>query len=121
MWNILLGLLGGPLKTISNDIKEAYQSRLNAQNTTERVAADERISKLEANRDVIIANQPNRSFQVVQLGLALPYVLYNAKLIIWDKILEWGVTDPLSPELTYIQMMVLGGFFLDQGIKRYRK
>lgn len=121
MWKILLGLLTGPLGKISSDIKEAYQSKLSAANDSERIAADERIARLEASRDIIIANQPNFSFQLVQLGLALPYVLYNAKLVFWDKIMGWGVTEPLSPELTYIQMMVLGGFFLDQGIKRYKK
>lgn len=113
MWSILLGFLGGPLKSISNDIKEAYQSKLNAANDAERVAADERISKLESRRDVILAGQSSPTERWIRFGYALPFVLYNAKLVIWDKVFALGVTDPLGPELAQISSIVLAGFFLD--------
>ena len=125
MLSIVLGVLSSfftsSLKTVSNDIKEAYRSRLDAKNDSERIAADERIARLEARKSTIMAAQSDPMERWVRIGWALPFVAYNAKLLIWDKMLGWGVTDPLSPELSYIQMTVLSGYFLLATAKVIRK
>lgn len=113
MWSVLLGLFTGPLRGISNDLKEAYQSKLNAANDKERMAADERISILEARKSVILSSQSSPTERWIRFGYALPFVVYNGKLILWDKVLGWGVTDALGPELAQISAIVLAGFFLD--------
>ncbi|PSH64647.1 hypothetical protein [Phyllobacterium sophorae] len=105
----LIGVLfTGSLTAISNDLKEAYQSKLDAANDKERIAADERITLLESRKSSILAAQSSPVERWIRFGFAFPFVLYNAKLIIWDKILSWGITDPLGPELTQIYMIVLG-------------
>jgi hypothetical protein len=113
IWKLLLGFLTGPLSKISEDIKEAYQSKLNAVNDAERIAADERIALLEARKTSILAAQSDPIERWVRIGLALPFVIYINKLVLWDKVLAWGSTDPLSPELYQIMMLVLGGYFVD--------
>jgi hypothetical protein len=114
---ILLGFLSGPLSSISSDIKEAYQSKLNAANDKERVAADERINLLEARKSIILASQSSPTERWVRLGFAIPFVLYNAKLIVWDKMLAWGTTDALGAELSHTGMVILSGFFIDSTVK----
>ncbi len=121
MLKFLLGLLSGPLSDISNDLKEAYQSKLDAKNNSERIAADERIALLESRRATILAAQSDRYERFVRIGFAFPFIAYVNKLVLWDKVLGWGVTDGLSPELYQIMMIVLGGYFVDTIVKRVVK
>lgn len=118
MLKVVLGLLSGPLSSISRDIKEAYQSKLAAKNDAERVLADERIAVLEARKTSILAAQSDPIERWVRVGFAFPFVVYINKLVLWDKVLEWGVTDPLSSELSHILMIVLGGYFVDTIVRR---
>lgn len=125
MLKLVFGLVSSfftsSLRTISGDLKEAYQSKLEAKNDAERIAADERIAILEARKSTILAAQSDPMERWVRIGWALPFVAYNAKLLVWDKMLEWGTTDPLSPELASIQMTVLGGYFILATAKVIRK
>lgn len=118
MLKVVLGLLSGPLSSISRDIKEAYQSKLAAKNDAERILADERIAVLEARKTSILAAQSDPIERWVRVGFAFPFVVYINKLVLWDKVLEWGVTDPLSSELSHILMIVLGGYFVDTIVRR---
>lgn len=117
MWKLLLGLVTGPLSSISNDIKEAYQSKLQAKNDSERVAADERINLLEARKTSILAAQSDPVERWVRVGYAIPCVLFVNKTIIWDKLLGYGVTDNLSPELWNVFWIVLAGYFVDVTVR----
>lgn len=103
----LLELFGGG---IAEQIRGALQDRLNAQNDAARIAADERLAFLQAR----LASQQmgGRWITFIQIGFALPFVLYNAKLIIYDKMLGWGITDPLSPALYNLQTVIIGFFFV---------
>lgn len=108
----LFNLLGGGL---AGEIRGALQDRLNAQNETQRIAADERLAFLQAK----MASQQigGRWITFIQIGFALPFVLYNAKLIVWDKMLGWGVTDPLSPALYDLQTVIIGFFFVTSTVR----
>ena len=113
MIKALLGLLSGPLSSISKDLKEAYQSKLAAQNDAERIKADEKIAVLEARKSSILAAQSDRVERWVRILYAAPCIIYLWKLIIWDKVLELGVTDDLSGNLWTIFFIILGGYFVD--------
>ena len=117
MLKLLLGLVSGPLSSISNDIKEAYQSKLTAANDAERVAADERINLLEARKSIILAAQSDPIERLVRVGFALPMVVYTWKLVLWDKVFSLGATDGLSPELWQLFWIVVGGYFIDTTIR----
>lgn len=121
MWKLLLSLVTGPLTEISNDLKEAYQSKLAAKNDSERIAAEERINLLEARKSIVLAAQSDPVERWVRIGFTLPFIIYVNKIVIWDKILKWGVTDPLSENFTWIMMTILGGYFLETAVKRIRK
>lgn len=117
MLKIILGLLSGPLTSISNDLKEAYESKLKAQNDSERIAADERINLLEARKSTIMAAQSNPVERFMRIGFALPFIIYNFKLVLYDKVLGWGVTDGLSPDLMKLYWIVVGGYFIDYTVR----
>ncbi len=109
---LLQAIFGGGLAA---QLREAYEARLAAMNDAERIAADVTIARLEARR----ASQAigGRWITLVQIAWALPFVIYNAKLIVWDKVLGWGVTDPLSPELYTLQSVIVGFFFVTTTIR----
>lgn len=121
MLKFLLSFVSGPLTSISSDIKEAYESKLKAQNDAERLAADERINLLEARKTIILAAQSDPFERWIRIGIAFGPVVYLNKIFIWDKVLKLGVTDGLSSELSHIMMIVIAGYFLDATVKRFKK
>jgi hypothetical protein len=94
---------------VANKLADAYASRNNAVTEQERIKADVDIARLEAqqkNREL-----GGRLTAWVQALWAAPFIIYNAKLILWDKVLGWGTTDPLSEELYTIQAIVVTFYF----------
>lgn len=120
MIKLLLSFVTGPLSSISNDLKEAYQSKLNAKNDSERIAAEERIALLEARKTSILAAQSDPFERFVRIGFALGFLLYINKILIWDKVLALGTTDPLSADLWNLLYIVVGGYFVDTVTRRFR-
>lgn len=119
MIGFLLGLIN-PLAGIARDLAAAQVQKSNAQTEQQRIAADERISTLNARRDVILAAQADPMERWVRIGFALPFILYIWKLVIWDKLLQYGATDALSADLWNILYIVLGGYFVDTVVRRIR-
>lgn len=102
----LVALLTGD---VSKLIAKAYADRNNAQTEQQRIAADVRIAELEARQ----ANRElgGRITALVQAAWAAPFVIYTWKLVYVDKVLEAGVTDPLSPELLALQERIATLYF----------
>lgn len=98
--------------TIATKLAAAYEARGNAATDREKIAAGERIKTLEARRDVLVAEAGSPLNAFIRAGFALPFVIYNAKLVIWDKVLGLGATDGLSPELFQIELAAIGFYFL---------
>jgi hypothetical protein len=109
---LLASIFGGG---IPDQLRRAYEAKLNAQNDADRLAAEVQIARLEARQASHAIG--GRWITLVQLAWALPFIVYNAKLIIWDKVLGWGVTDPLSPELYTLQSVIVGFFFVTTTIR----
>lgn len=111
MLGFLLGLID-PLSRITGKIADAYAEKQKAQTDQEKIAADERVKTLEARRAVLVAESGTKLNGFIRAGFALPFVIYNAKLVIWDKVLGLGVTDPLSAELFQVELACIGFYFL---------
>lgn len=111
--NRLIALIFGG--GIPDQLRRAYEAKLNAQNDADRLAAEIEIAKLEARQASHAIG--GRWITLVQIAWALPFVIYNAKLVLWDKVLGWGVTDPLSAELYHLQGVIVGFFFVTTTIR----
>lgn len=114
-------LLGGGLKSITSSLSEAYRDKLAAQTDEAKLEADLRIRDMEARRDIILRAQSDNVERWVRVGFAVPFIVYNAKLVLWDKVMGLGATDPLSDNLAYVQMTVLGGYFAMWTVSKFRK
>jgi len=122
MWTWLASFLGGP---IVNGVIEAYKARLAAANSQDAVAADLAgkaiAAEIEARRSadaVIIAEQGRWWTAIIRPLLALPVIIYLWKVVVWDKVLALGSTDPLAGDVaTWAGMIVttyVGGRSLEK-------
>lgn len=110
--------LGNSLTGIADKIADAYKAREAAKTDREKLAIDERIKTLELQRDVLVSEQGSRLTNWVRPAFAFPFVVYLWKLILWDKVLGLGATDPLSDQLSEILMIVIGAFFLTRPFEK---
>ena len=117
MFSLVLGLLD-PLGRIADRLQQAYEAKLRAQNDRERIAAEVQIKQLEAQQRVLLAEQKSRLTRWIRPAFALPFVIYDFKIVVWDKVLGLGTTDPLSPEFWQLQMIVFGAYFLTRPFER---
>src|SRR5258708_20797492 len=88
MWSLIASLLGGP---VVNGLIAAYKAKLDATNTTERLAADLAAKEIEAEIEVrkqasaiIIAEQGRWWTSIIRPLAALPGVVYIWKVIVID-------------------------------------
>jgi sterol desaturase/sphingolipid hydroxylase (fatty acid hydroxylase superfamily) len=105
---ILNALTGG----VAHELAAAFRAHEDAQTDQERIAAQERINHLQAIADVQKAEAGNPINALIRAAFAVPIALYFAKLFLWDKVLGWGSTDSLSPELWQLALVVIGFYFL---------
>lgn len=118
---ILNFLGGGALKTVSDSLVEAQRDRLRAETDEKKLETEETISRLQAHRDILLTEQSNWATRMIRPLFALPFIIFNFKVIVWDKVLGWGSTDPLSSDLIELEMIVFGAYFLARPIEKYIK
>lgn len=117
----LLGFLPGQsLRSIGEELSRAYRAKLNAQNDEARIQADVDISQLKAHQRLLLAEQKHALTRWIRPALALPFVIYNAKIILWDKVLGLGTTDALSAEYWQLQMVIFGAYFLTRPFEKMK-
>jgi len=103
MWTWLASFLAGP---IVNGVIEAYKARLAAASSQDAIAADLAAKAIAAEIDarksanaIVVAEQGRWWTAIVRPLLALPVVIYLWKVIVWDKVLALGSTDPLAGDV----------------------
>lgn len=115
MLQALLSFFGGPVIT---GLIGAYKARLDATNTQDHMALDllqkevdaEIAARAEATK-VLIAEQGHWYTAMIRPLFALPFLVFEAKVVIWDKCLGWGTTDALDPNMWNVFMVVVASYF----------
>ena len=115
---VLSWLSSGTIKTIGEQITQAYEAKLSAQNDQARIDAEQQIAVLEAQQMVLTSEQRNIMTRLIRPAFALPFIIYNFKIIVWDKVFGFGITDALSPHYWQLQMIVFGAYFLTRPLER---
>jgi hypothetical protein len=117
MWMTIIGFLGGPV--VSGLIK-AYQAKLAAGNTSERIAADLAAHEIATQQTEI---QSIYALRIAQIGhpwepekLAFYVTLvFYAKVMIWDKVLGLGVTDEVTGAAGVWAGLIMSFYFAKRG------
>jgi hypothetical protein len=108
---ILTWLGGGMVKQLTDPLLAAYQAKLNAQNDSDRLAAEQQIAFFEGQIALAqTAAMHDRWWSTREL-IGKCVLLYVAKLVVWDTVLAWGVTPDPGPVVGGIVMVVIGFYF----------
>ena len=126
MWTWLISFVTGPIfNKILGTVVDGYKAKLAAGNTTEKIAAELAAQQVlldkreaELNASVVIAEQGHWITRMVRPLFALPFIIFTWKIVLWDKILGWGVTDPLDPKMWGVFMLVVGAYFGGRTVER---
>jgi len=116
--HIFSWLAGGGIAAIGRELNRAYENKLQAKNDHERIEAEKQIATLQARQSILIAEQGNWVTRWIRPAFAFPFIVYDAKIVLWDKVLGWGTTEPLSPEFWQLQMIVFGAYFLTRPLEK---
>lgn len=118
---ILSWLTGGGLSGLAGEIRQAHKDKLEAANDSERIAAEERMDLALRRVEAQTKGAGSWMAKTMRAGFAIPFILYNAKLIVWDKMLGLGSTDALSPYLETVGWIVIGFYFFDNTLRLARR
>lgn len=89
------GTVGRILDTLDKKTDaQTEKERMRTDITKEAIRAEVEVQK--AGRDLLIAEQGRWYTAIIRPLLALPVIIFFWKVIVWDKVLGWGVTDPLT-------------------------
>jgi hypothetical protein len=106
----LLSFLSGP---IISGLLDAYRAKLASVNTTDQHAVDLAVADLQAQ---IEERKGARALASTQLGIVQEFfgwisLAYYAKVIVWDKLLELGSTDPIKGDMSTVYMLIITFYF----------
>lgn len=129
MWTWLASLIGGP---VVSGLINAYKAKLDAANTQDRIAADlaakEIEAEIEARRQasaVIIAEQGRWYTAIIRPLFAAPFIIFAWKVVVWDKVLGLGTTDPLTGDVStwagYVIIAYFGGRSIEKVARIFRR
>jgi hypothetical protein len=119
MWMTIIGFLGGP---VIKGLLDAYQTKLKAGNVSERIAADTATSEIAAQTAETNAIM---QYRIAEIGhwyepdklMGYTVAVYFAKLLIWDKVLGVGTTDPLLGWSGTVATTIVGFYFTKRGFE----
>ena len=118
-----MGILAaiGVVGTITKAIAGVRTERLNAKTEEAKLDAEQRMALLYAQRDIHVAEAGNMMTSWVRPAFAGIFWIYLAKVLVWDKVLGWGVTDSLSGNQQEIMMIIVGFYFLARPFEKIWK
>lgn len=116
---VLKWLTGGGIAAIGEQLRGAYEAKLKATNDEQKLEAEQEIARLEAQQAVLLAEQGRWLTAWVRPAIAAPFVIYIWKLVIWDKVLGYGATDDLSPQLWQMMTVVVTAYFLTRPLEKF--
>jgi len=122
MWALILNLLGGP---VISGLISAYKARLAATDTQDQMALAllqkeveaDIAARAEATR-LLIAEQGHWYTAMVRPLFAAPFIIFGFKVVVWDKVLGWGITDALDPRMWGVFQTIVVSYFGATAVER---
>lgn len=113
MWETIISFIGGP---VIRGLLEAYNAKLKAGNIDSKIAADLAATEIAAQQLEI---QAQTNLKIAEIGhpweveklFAYVTLFYYSKLLIWDKVLGLGSTDPLTGWALWAANLIIGFYF----------
>src|SRR6185436_14989785 len=107
-------IIGAILQPVIGGLLTAQKQKLDSVGSHEAVVAelakremDVEAQERELQAKMVIAEQGNIITRSVRPLMAAPFIIFMWKVIVWDKVLGWGTTDPLDPKMWGVFMAVV--------------
>jgi hypothetical protein len=119
MWLALMQLIGGP---VVSGLIGAYKAHLTAATNDKTIAADLAAKEIASQT---AETQAITQYRIAEIGhpwepdklLGYCVVAYFAKLLVWDKVLGIGVTDPLGGFAETTANLIVSFYFVKKGFE----
>lgn len=119
MWMMIISFLGGP---VVKALIDAYSAKLKAENVDTKIAADLAASEIAAQT---AETKAVMQYRIAEIGhwyepdklMGYCVALYFAKLLVWDKVLGFGSTDPLAGFAAITANLVVSFYFAKRGFE----
>lgn len=119
MWMTFISFLGGP---VVKALIDAYQLKLKAGSSDRKIAADLAASEIAAQGAEAKAAL---EYRMAELGrwsepdklMGYCVAIYFSKLLVWDKVLGLGSTDPLAGFSATTANLVVSFYFAKRGFE----
>lgn len=119
MWMTIISFLGGP---VIKGLIDAYQAKLKAGNTSEKIASETAAGEMAVQTVEINAQ---KDYKIAALGywyepdkiMGYAVAVYFAKLLIYDKVLGLGSTDPLAGFAEVTANLIVAFYFAKRGFE----
>jgi hypothetical protein len=119
MWMAILSFFGGP---VIKGLIDAYQAKLKAGNVESKIASDLAAGEIAAQVSETNAIMEYRKAEIGHwyepdklLGYCV--AVYFAKLLVWDKVLGLGTTDPLAGFASTTANLIVSFYFAKRGFE----
>ncbi len=100
-----------PLKPVLSALENAYQAKLKAANDAERIEADKQIAFFQGQIALAQAAAQSDRWWSPRSLMGFSAALYVGKIIVFDTVLQLGVTPNPGGQVTGIVMTVIGFYF----------
>lgn len=119
MWMTIISFLGGP---VVKALIDAYSAKLKAENVDTKIAADLAASEIASQT---AETKAVMQYRIAEIGhwyepdklMGYCVALYFAKLLVWDKVLGFGSTDPLAGFAAITANLVVSFYFAKRGFE----
>jgi len=107
----------------------AYKAKLEAGNTRDAKAVDLAVQEIQADiaareaaKQIIIAEQGHWYTAIIRPLFALPFVIFIWKIVVYDKVLGWGVTiGSLDENMKQVLLAIIYSYFGFAAVDRITK
>lgn len=103
---------------LTSKLKEAFDMYINAETQEAKLEAEKQIALLSAQRDIILAEQGKWYTAWIRPMIALPVVIFIWKILVWDTVLQWGVTPYPGDFVFWIVTSVITAYFVTRPIEK---
>ena len=119
MWLALMQLIGGP---VVSGLISAYQAHLKAATADATIAADLAGKEIAAQTSETNAIM---QYRIAEIGhwyepdklMGYFVAMYFGKLLVWDKVMGLGTTDPLAGFASVTSNLVVSFYFAKRGFE----
>lgn len=119
MWMAIISFLGGP---VVSGLITGYKAKLASGNTSERIASETASSEIAAQ---VAETNAIMQYRIAEIGhwyepdklMGYFVAIYFGKLLVWDKVLGIGTTDPLAGFASVTANLVVSFYFVKRGFE----